>query len=120
MGWLTAIKTAFVVGREAYRFVRELETQGKARLSPAAAERDRRRLERLALWFHDGEDKGLRRYLGVDDEVDTYIGTALKSHNVDRLLNGSTLEREQARKVILDGADGLTDWDGPAGDRAKA
>jgi hypothetical protein len=123
MGWFAGLRTAITVGTEAYRFLRELEAQGKGRLSPRAAERDRRRLERLGLWLHDGQNKGIRRHITVDDDAAQYVATLLKSVNLMAILHGGVLAREQARRAILDGAAvevvDASEWQGPAGDRAK-
>jgi hypothetical protein len=123
MGWFAGLRTAITVGTEAYRFLRELDAQGKGRLSPRAAERDRRRLERLGLWAHDTKDKGLRRLVSIDDELAQYIASVLKSANLYAVLHGGMLAQVQARQAILDGAAvevvDASEWQGPAGDRGQ-
>lgn len=121
LGWISALKAAISVGSEVYRWVREYERYGVARLSPRWADRDRRRLERLGLWLHEGRNKGIRRYITVDDAAAGYIQRVLKSTNLDIVLTGTTTAgREQARAAILVGADrDPTEWSGPAGDRAQ-
>lgn len=120
MAWLAAIKAAIAVGREVYRFIREVETQGKARLSPEAMTRERRRFERLALWAYDGKDAGIRQYMTIDDAVPQAIQTFLKSSNLGYLIHGDEEKQKQAREAILKGADFLPETQaGPGIDRAS-
>jgi len=108
MTWWTALKAGITIVQEVYKFLREVEKQGLARLGPEASQRDRRRLQRLAVWFHEGENIGLRRLTKLDDGVDKYLRDLLQSDLLEVYLSEttSTLDRETARKAIMAGADG--------------
>jgi len=102
---LQYIKAAWSVLSALRQFQKEYEAKGIARLSPEMAKRDRRRLERLALAFIEKKDTGWRKVVKVDDPVGLYLKDLLQSRDVEIFLTGSTLDREQARKAILTGAD---------------
>ncbi|MCE5324912.1 MAG: hypothetical protein LLG01_00710 [Planctomycetaceae bacterium] len=107
MGWWESIKAAFAIIGAINAFRREYEEQGAARLSPEAAQRDRRRLQKLAIDFEDKQNSGLRALTKIDDGVAEYLRDLLDSDLLTIYLSPKTsmLDRQMARKRIMDEAE---------------
>ena len=108
MAWWAALKAGVAVAIEVHKFILDVQAKGLERLGPEAAKQDRRRLQRLAVWFHEGENTGLRKLLKIDDGVDGYIRDVLQSSLLEIYLDPKTsaLDQLAAKTAIMQGADG--------------
>lgn len=83
------LKLAWAVASIVLRFLKDLEKQGKARLSPENAKVDRRKIEDALLCASRGNDSGWRALFDLDDAAIDYAQRVMKSRWLEQKMSSA-------------------------------